>query len=83
MQVYETNADKYYSTVEDSGTTVAKRSYEQTLANALQQEVTLTFLIPIHSLQFTWIMNTFSHTIQVFHCMTICVWGFFSRKRLW
>ncbi|KAG7265603.1 hypothetical protein CRUP_005948 [Coryphaenoides rupestris] len=38
LSVYETNADKYYSTVEDSGATVAKRPYEQTLANALQQQ---------------------------------------------
>ena len=49
MQVYELNADKYNSNVEDAGATVAKRPHVPTLADAVQQQVTLTtFQIRIH-----------------------------------
>ncbi|CAL8333578.1 unnamed protein product [Merluccius merluccius] len=38
LSVYEANADKYNSTVEDAEATVAKRPYEPTLADAVQQQ---------------------------------------------
>ncbi|XP_056441747.1 envoplakin a [Gadus chalcogrammus] len=38
LSVYELNADKYNSNVEDAGATVAKRPYVPTLADAVQQQ---------------------------------------------
>ncbi|CAL8328952.1 unnamed protein product [Lota lota] len=38
LSVYELSADKYKSTVEDAGATVAKRPYEPTLVDAVQKQ---------------------------------------------
>lgn len=44
MQVYESNADKYNSTLEDAGVTVAKKPHMLLLADAVQKEVTYKLL---------------------------------------
>ena len=51
MQVYELNADKYNSNVEDAGATVAEKPYEPTLADAVQQQVTYNFRIEYITIQ--------------------------------
>lgn len=44
MQEYETNVDKYNSTLEDSGATVSKKPRMLTLADSVQKEVTFKLL---------------------------------------
>ena len=78
MQVYELNADKYNSNVEDAGATVAEKPYEPTLADAVQQQVTLIqFQNRIH-------YNSVSIFKYFFvkHCMTILLYFLFQEKDL-
>lgn len=44
VQEYETNADKYNSTLENAGVTISQKPRMLTLAEAVQKEVTFKFL---------------------------------------
>ena len=70
VQEYETNVDKYNSTLEDAGATVSKKPSMLTLADSVQKEVTFKLLC-------------FSYNVQyLLHLLKCCVFCLLQEKDL-
>lgn len=57
MQEYEANIDKYNSTLEDAGATIAKKPRMLTLAEAVQKEVTFKLLCFKHKINMLYLLK--------------------------